>query len=490
MRRCFLLLLALTACAPGLATSPRSTDSPRTVAFLHFNDIYEITPVGGGASGGLARLATVRRGLVASSPAMLTTLGGDYLSPSAMGLAVVDGQRLAGRQMVATLNAVGVDWAVLGNHEFDLRETEFRQRLAESRFRIVASNVTDSSGALFPGTARHAIVQLATASGTVRIGMIGLTINSNRPAWVRFEDPIDAARREIAALGDSVDAIVALTHLTLAQDQLLAEALPAITVILGGHEHENYELRRGPGFTPIIKADANVRTVAVVTLTWRAGVTAPLVQSTLRVIDSTTVEAPDVAREVARWVALSYAAYRAQGLDPGAAVATITDPLDGREAVVRSRPGPLTALVAEALRREVVGAEVGVMNGGSIRIDDVIPAGVVTQYDVIRILPFGGNVVGTTMTGALLDRVLTQGEANRGSGGFLHAAGVEREGTRWLVGGVPIDPARSYRVATTDFLLTGRETGLDWLQPGHPGLGPVQQFRDIRVAVIEMLRAR
>ncbi len=490
MPLCFLLLLALTACAPGLATNPRSTDSPRTVTFLHFNDAYEITPVAGGASGGLARLATIRRELMASSPALLTTLGGDYLSPSAMGLAVVDGQRLAGRQMVATLNAIGVDWAVLGNHEFDLRETEFRQRLAESRFRIVASNVTDSAGKLFPGTTRHEIVQIPTGNGAVRIGMIGITINSNRPAWVRFEDPIDAARRAIAALGDSVDAIVALTHLTIAQDQLLAEALPAITVILGGHEHENYVLRRGPGFTPIIKADANVRTIAVITFRWHEDGGAPLVQSTLRVLDRTTPEAPDVAREVAEWVARSDAAYRAQGLEPGSTVATITEPLDGREAVVRSRPGPLTALVAEALRREVPGAEVGLMNGGSIRIDDVIPAGVVTQYDVIRILPFGGNVVGTTMTGALLERILTQGEANRGSGGFLHAAGAARDATRWLVGGVPIDPARSYRVATTDFLLTGRETGLDWLLPGNPGLGPVQQFRDIRVAVIEMLRAR
>ncbi|MEO5826972.1 MAG: bifunctional metallophosphatase/5'-nucleotidase [Gemmatimonadales bacterium] len=490
MHRCFLLLLALTACAPGLATPSRSIDSPRTVMFLHFNDVYEITPVGGGRSGGLARLATVRREILASSPALLTTLGGDYLSPSAMGLAVVDGQRLAGRQMVATLNAVGVDWAVLGNHEFDLRESEFRQRLDESRFRIVTSNVTDSSGALFPGTTRHEIVRILTRGGALRIGMIGLTINSNQPAWVRFENPIDAARREIAALGDSVDAIVALTHLSLAQDQLLAEVLPAITVILGGHEHENYEVRRGARFTPIIKADANVRTVAVITLTWRGGDARPHVESTLRVLDSTTTESPDVARDVAAWVARSDAAYRADGLDPGAVVATITEPLDGRESVVRSRPGPLTALVAGALRREVPGAEVGVMNGGSIRIDDVIPVGVVTQYDVIRILPFGGHVVGTTMTGALLERVLTQGEANRGTGGFLHASGVTREGTRWMVGGVPIDAARSYRVATTDFLLTGRETGLDWLKPGNPGLGPVQPFRDIRVAVIAMLRAR
>lgn len=490
MSRCFLLFLTLTGCASGLATNPRSPESGPSVTLLHFNDIYEITPVAGGASGGLARFATIRRELATSSSTLITTLGGDYLSPSAMGLAVVDGQRLAGRQMVAVLNAVGVDWAVLGNHEFDLREPEFRQRLSESRFRIVASNVADSAGNLFPGTVQSAVVRVPTRGGELRIGMIGLTINSNRPAWVRFEDPIVAARRAVAEFGDSVDAIVALTHLALAEDQLLAEALPAITVILGGHEHENHVVRRGPRFTPIIKADANVRTVAVVTLTWPSGGAAPLVQSNLRVLDSTIAESPDVAREVAEWVARSDEAYRAQGLEPGAAVATIDTPLDGREAVVRTRPGPLTALIAEALRREVPGADVGVMNGGSIRIDDVMPAGVVTQYDVIRILPFGGNVVETTMTGSLLDRVLTQGEANRGSGGYLHAAGAAREGTRWLVGGVPIDRARTYRVATTDFLLTGRETGLDWLKPGNPDLGPVQPHRDIRVAVIEMLRSR
>lgn len=490
MPRSFLLFLAIAGCAPNLATTTRSNDPPRSVTLLHFNDIYEITPVAGGASGGLARLATVRRALLEASPALLTTLGGDYLSPSAMGLAVVDGERLAGRQMVATLNAVGLDWAVLGNHEFDLREAEFRQRLAESRFGIVASNVTDSAGVPFPHTIRHAIVRMPTRGGEVRVGLIGITINSNRPGWVHFDDPVEAARREIAAMGDGVDVIVALTHLTLAEDQLLAEAVPGIAVILGGHEHENYEVRRGPRFTPIIKADANVRTVAVVTLTLPTPEARPVVHSTLVIVDSTSVEAPDVAREVASWVARSDAAYRAQGLEPRATVATITEPLDGREAVVRTRPGALTAMVAEALRREVPGAEIGVMNGGSIRIDDVIPAGVVTQYDVIRILPFGGRVVGTTMTGALLARVLTQGEANRGGGGYLHVAGTTRDGTTWMVGGAPLDPVRTYRVATTDFLLTGRETGLDWLKPGNAALGTVQEFRDIRVAVIEMLRSR
>jgi 5'-nucleotidase len=146
-------------------------------------------------------------------------------------------------------------------------------------------------------------------------------------------------------------------------------------------------------------------------------------------------------------------------------------------------------VIAEALRAEVPGAEVGLMNGGSIRIDDVIAPGPITQYDVIRVLPFGGRVSGTTMTGALLEQVLQQGETNRGTGGYLHPVGVTRDGERWLVGGAPLDPARRYTVATTDFLLTGKEKGLGYLAPGNAGLGPIINYRDIRQAVIDRLRA-
>ena len=110
---------------------------------LHINDVYEIDAIEGGRYGGLSRAATVLRGLERAAAPVVMTLGGDYLSPSAIGTAIVDGQPLAGRQMVDVLNQVGVDWAVLGNHEFDVSEAAFRARLSESRFRIVASNVSD-----------------------------------------------------------------------------------------------------------------------------------------------------------------------------------------------------------------------------------------------------------------------------------------------------------------------------------------------------------
>jgi 5'-nucleotidase len=55
----------------------------------------------------------------------------------------------------------------------------------------------------------------------------------------------------------------------------------------------------------------------------------------------------------------------------------------------------------------------------------------------------------------LLERVLNTGVNNEGTGGYLHAWGARRENGAWLVQGRPIDPARRYTVATTDFLLTG-----------------------------------
>lgn len=495
MRHPIQLLLALalaTACTGGSVATSRPAPAPapasRTVAILHINDVYEITPGEGGAAGGLARVAGLRATLRERFPGLVTTLGGDYHSPSAMGLAVVDGQRLAGRQMVDVLNQVGVDLAVLGNHEFDIREDEFRARLAEARFRILTSNVTDSAGRLFPGTLPRIVRTVPTASGPVRLGFFGVTLDDNRPAWVRFEDPIAAARREVALLRDSADVIIALTHQTLAEDQLLLEDVPGIAALFGGHEHENYLLRRGRAFTPIIKADANARTVALATIALDSA--APRVDVTLLPIGRATPTDAATETRVQHWVARADSAFTRDGLEPRAVVTTLPEPLDGREATVRVREGNLSALIAEALRREVPDAEVGLMNGGLIRIDDVVPAGPVLQYDVIRVLPFGGKIVRTTMTGALLERVLEQGIANRGSGGFLHADGARKVGDRWLVAGEPIDPVRRYVVATNDFLLTGREKGLDYLAPTNAALGPITPFRDIRLVVIREMQRR
>lgn len=108
------------------------------------------------------------------------------------------------------------------------------------------------------------------------------------------------------------------------------------------------------------------------------------------------------------------------------------------------------------------GAELAIFNSGSIRIDDQVPAGPITQYDVIRILPFEGKVLLVEMPGELLQRVLDQGEANRGTGGFLQTAQVSRAADNhgWLIHGQPLQSQQSYRVAINDFLVSGHEQGI------------------------------
>ena len=89
------------------------------IQFLQLNDVYDIGPGQGDNLGGLARVATIRKELLAKNPNTYTVLAGDFISPSVVGTLKYEGKRIRGKQMVESLNALGLDWVVFGNHEFD-----------------------------------------------------------------------------------------------------------------------------------------------------------------------------------------------------------------------------------------------------------------------------------------------------------------------------------------------------------------------------------
>jgi len=477
-------LLAIATWTSGIAAAP-----PASVVFAHINDVYEIDAVENGAFGGMARVATVIDRLRRAGPPVLATLGGDFLSPSALGTARINNEPLAGQQMVDVLNAIGLQYATLGNHEFDLSEAAFRKRLTEAKFKIIASNVTDQNDAPFPGVLTSTIASVKHNTRTLRIGFIGLVIDATKKPWVKYSPPVDAAKIQVAALRGKVDAIVALTHLALQQDQTVAEAVPEIDLILGGHEHENWLMRRGARLTPIVKADANGRTVAVVTLRFGAS-GRPEASIALQTVDARVPFQTRAQALVRRWVNTAFDAFRKDGFEPEQLVVTTPEPLDGREAVVRNRPSNLTSLILDGMLHEAGGADAAVLNGGSIRIDDVLPAGAVRQYDVIRILPFGGRILKARLSGALLAQLMDAGLANAGTGGFLQVSGVTQDRGSWLIAGKAIDPAGSYTLALPEFLLTGGEARMAFLTRTNPQVRDVQEFGDIRQAVIAELRAR
>jgi 5'-nucleotidase len=482
-----LVLLALTACVPvtpdavlrtaapaaGDAPDTAMTDDPAVVriTLLQMNDVYEITPVGG--LGGLARVATIRNELLAENPNTFTILAGDLFNPSALGTARVDGQRLNGKQIVDVMNVLGLDYATFGNHEFDLNEQAFGQRMQESKTTWFSSNVTLANGQPITNVVPNVILDVTNAAGTaVRLGLFGVTAPLNQVGYVAYRDVKEAVQEQVTTLKDQTDILVAVTHLFWDDDRDLAVTIPEIDLILGGHEHENIQTWRGADLTPIVKADANARTVYIHELAYNTTTGKLTIDSRLRLVDADIPDDPTVAAAVDKWVQLAFDGFRSEGFTPEAVVTTLTEPLDGTEASVRYQPTRLTELIAQGLLASVEDAELAIFNGGSVRIDDVLQPGPITQYDVIRVMPFGNKAVRVEMKGTLLQDVLDAGAANQGTGGYLQTANVEWDpaASNWQINGEVLDPERTYRVATTDFLISGRERGLDFLKTDNPDL--------------------
>ena len=493
---CGLLLLGLmVACSDDKSAGPAAPSAGKdhvvALTILQMNDVYELTPVSGGAEGGVARLATLRGQLRAENPNTYTVLAGDLLNPSALSTATVDGQRLAGRQMVDVMNILGLDYATFGNHEFDLSQEQLSLRLAESKFRWISSNVSQADGQPFPNVPANVTFTARNDDGDeVRVGLFGLTVASNPVPYVAYRDPVTVAKEQVAALRSQVDVLIAITHLSLEGDIDLVQQVPEIDLVLGGHEHENVEVERGADFTPVSKADANGRSVYIHRFRFDTSTKVLDHDSTLQRVTPALADDPVVGQAVDRWVKAAFDGFRAQGFEPTRPVATTAEPLDGRESSVRNRPTRLTELTAAGMQHEAPETELAIFNGGAIRIDDVIPPGEVTEYDIIRTLPFGDAIVSVQMSGSLLLRTLDQGLANAGTGGYLQVSNVTRNpgGDGWQVNGAALDVGRSYSVAIVNFLLSGREIKLDFLTRDNPEITVVAEHGDIRKALIAELQ--
>jgi 5'-nucleotidase len=487
-----ILLAALLAC-------PQARAETVEITLLHLNDVYEITRPGKKDLGGLARVASLRKQLKAKNPNTLAILAGDFFSPSALGTAVVDGERLDGRQMVDVLNTMGLDYATFGNHEFDIHLKPFLARLKESRFGWFSSNTTDSTGTPFPGVKPHQLLTFKGKDGAaVRLALFGVTVETGKGQkkgkYWNNADYLSSAKKQMAQLKGKADIVVAITHLNLSEDVKLAREVPGIHLILGGHEHENNHWRSSkPGVPPIFKADANVRTVYVHNLRYDTDTRALDIESQLLAMSNAFPEDPATAGVVDGWVKRAFAALeKTSGGDPRQVVVVTTDDLEGRESYVRRRSTNLTQLIARAFLEEVKGADLAVYNSGMIRIDDLIPPGALTRYDVLRILPYGGDLYSAEIQGSMLRRLFDKGLSDKmqGEGAFLQTAGVKRGAKpgEWLIGEKALEPERFYKVAVNDYLLKGKEKALAFLGQRKGEVKDAEKVGDLRLAVMAQMR--
>jgi len=498
-----LILLTTTSCKPIEQALEIPSDPWVELKILHVNDVYEIAPLAGGKIGGLARVATIRKQLLKETPNVLTTLAGDFLNPSAIGTVKLDGKRVKGEQMIDVMNAVGFDFVVFGNHEFDLKESELLERLNESEFEWIAGNIrhnVDKSVEKFrivdngiekPLEDYKVYTFTAENGSTFKLGILATCLDFNQKSYVHYMDVYETAQTQFKELSTKSDAVIGVTHLNLDQDQELARQLPELKVIMGGHEHHlTEEIENG---IPILKADANAKSAIVHTIRFNTATQEFKHSHEVIKIDSSIEEDAEVAALVKQWEDKAYAQFLADGYNVKSIVYTTTEPLDGRESVIRNGPTNLGQMIAESMATTIGGVDAAFVNSGSIRIDDQLE-GEITQLDIIRCLPFGGGMLLVEMSGKVLQQALEVGLKNTNSGGYLQWYNIEQKEGVFSIGDSELDPEKRYKVAVSDFLMTGQEKNLEFLTSDNPeiysakGPNPKTPLRaDIRKAFIHYL---
>ena len=497
-----LVLIGLVSCS---STKNLSKDDKKIdVTFLQINDVYEIAPLAGGKEGGVARVATLKKQYLQKNPNTFLVIAGDFLSPSVYNSLQYNGKAIRGKQMVESLNAAGLDLAVFGNHEFDIKESELLERINESAFQWISTNTFHrqkngiepfvKNGVPFPKTY---VMKLRDADGTTaKVGIITATLPFNQADYVSYTDALASAKDAYNSLKDSVDAVVALTHQTLAEDKILAAQIPGLAMVLGGHEHDMRFEKVGNVY--ITKAHANAKSAYAVNLAINKKKKKIAVSPQLVYVNENIALDSATSVVVHKWTEIAEKNYSSLGFEARKIILNNGAPLDGREAEVRSHPTNLTRLIIFAMQYAAPQADVVLMNSGSIRVDDILQMPV-TEYDIIRTLPFGGGIREADMKGSLLIQTLEQGLKNRGIGGFLqYNETILKEEGVWKLKGTPIEASKIYRVALSDFLFTGKEANLAFLHPANPDVVKTYEpatsvadpRSDIRLAVVRYLEQK
>jgi 5'-nucleotidase len=450
-----ILLAVAVSLAATFGATKQKADCIVSVTLLQLNDVYQFTPVDHGARGGIARVMTLKKEVEKENPHTLFLLAGDTISPS------VESITYKGAQMIESWNTAKLDYATFGNHEFDFGPTVLNERMKESRFTWLAANVIDKRTGKPFGTAEAFVIREFDG---VKVGIFGLVLPStkseSRPGPdVDFLDPCETAKEVVTKIHErGAKTVVALTHLSMSEDKKVARCAQ-IDVIIGGHEHTL--LQSASGGAPIFKMTSDARELGKIDL--NISKESGRVESIdWRVIPVTKEikEAPEFAS-----VATKYARLMP---DLARVVGRTSVPLDARSKENRVRETNVGNFVTDAFRA-ATSSDVALINGGSIRADTMIDPGPLTRRDLLSILPYANKIVKLEATGKSLREVIEHGLSRTAEdsepGRFLQVSGIRftfdasrPPGSRIVeikVNGQPLDDAKTYTLATVNFLLSG-----------------------------------
>lgn len=422
-----------------------------TLSILHVNDTHA-------RANELPKLATAVKEQRAAKENVLTLHAGDAFSGT------LYFNEFHGQADLALLNEIGFDAMVFGNHEFDLGSSpEGHQALVDfikgAKFPFVDANTDFSADDKFTGLFTD-LISSEPENGKIysgivkeingeKVGIFGLTTEETKdiasPNKVKFTNYIDEAEKAVAAFeGMGVNKIIALTHIgyndnpNVDNDILLAQNVPGIDVIVGGHDHTKLEepfvvdtntVGEAKDATLIVQANEYVKYLGTLDVTFDGDGVVTKYKGEL-------IDLGKVAED--KKLVKLLAPYKAKvdevnnkeiGVTLKEALANPRSSETSLESV-RSNETALgniitDGMLAKAQKFTDKTVVMALQNGGGIR--EAIPAGNITVGQVITVLPFGNTLALMDATGAELKAAFEVSLKNvpNENGGFLHIAGAK-----------------------------------------------------------------
>ena len=420
-----------------------------------------------------------------------------------------------GGYIIDIMNKLGYDIAIPGNHEFDYKVP----RLLELNDRLACKYISSNFINLKTGEPQFAPYKILDYGGT-KVAYVGITtpesFTKSTPAYFQDENgnyiysfcEDSTGQRLYAQVQSAVDAaraegaqyVIAVSHLGLEGTTPIwtADAVirntNGINALIDGHSHENYKTTfPNKDGVQIIAAQTGtkLKSIGKMVIKPDGTITAEMVDNVVSsklgpaaFVEGNTVKAVDNTTDAfIKNIQSQYSETLKQVIGSTKVELTVLDPETGKRAI-RSAETNLGDLTADGYRA-ITGADIAFSNGGGIRAS--IKAGDITYNDALTVFPFGNSACMIEAKGQQIKDALEMGARNlpQENGGFLQVSGLtyavnisvpssvvtDDKGnfvrvngayrvSDIMVGGQPLDPNRTYKLASHNYMLLSGGDGM------------------------------
>ena len=477
----------------ALTYIPAAAEQPTVVTLLHFSDYHShavpFYAEGQANTAGIARAIAYLQPF-AKDPNTLIFSGGDTMNRGAPAWSDK-------YQCVEWSWWNGIVAAMaFGNHDADYGAEVFARCRADISYPILSANTLDREHQpLFPYEGKTYAVFVRNG---MKIGVFALAgadfERLVKPEWrpapgASFADRVQAARQVVQTLREKehVNAVVLIGHALYEDDLALAQAVPGIDVIFGTHSHRREELTHIPGAKTLIISPFQYLTyLSKVELTFTDGVLSDVSGGLIR-MDSQLPEDPAIAQRVAQMQA---------DLEADPQYAPLFQRI-GETSVELSTQGQVSgeSLLGDFVMdivRSAAQTHLALTTSSGFR--EPIPPGMIREETLRAALPYPNRILVYSMTGAQVENLLNYSVSRSGSDFFSQVSGVRfrilenkaadiqvlEDPGNPAAGYLPLGPAATYTVATTDFqgLIAG----------GYKEIFAQATYRDTGLEVREQVR--